>query len=115
MTRFIGDVHGKYEPYKRILEQSLPGTIQVGDMGVGFRRLSGPRAGELYASPPHYKMVEHEARFIRGNHDNPAECAKHSQFIPDGTVEGDTMFCGGAVSIDRAYRHEGYSYWPTRN
>lgn len=115
MTVFIGDVHGKYDRYKKILEASPP-TIQVGDMGVGFRRTQGPRTGEFYSNPPHYAMKLCNARFIRGNHDNPGACKDHSQWIPDGWVEDldgrKTMFCGGATSIDRAMRQEGYSWWP---
>lgn len=112
--RLIGDVHGKYAQYKWII-RDCPESIQVGDMGVGFRIAhdEGPhRAGDEYSNPPHALMVKHHARFIRGNHDNPAACRRHSQCIPDGTVEGSTMFIGGAVSIDRAWRLEGYSWWP---
>ncbi len=108
--RFIGDVHGKYEPYKKLIAD-VPRSIQVGDMGVGFRRLSGPKVGEIYSNPPHYAMVKGDHRFIRGNHDNPQECAKHSQWITDGHVEDDMMFIGGAVSIDRQWRTEDYSWW----
>lgn len=109
--RLIGDVHGKYDRYKRIIKDGPP-SIQVGDMGVGFRRTQGPRAGEFTQNPPHAAMVEHQARFIRGNHDNPGECYKHSQFITDGHVENDAMFIGGAISIDKEFRLEGYSWWP---
>src|SRR5262249_47941884 len=28
-----------------------------------------------------------------------------------GTVRNDMMFIGGAVSIDKHYRHEGYDWW----
>ena len=108
--RFIGDVHGKYKQYKKIIAKSS-GTIQVGDMGIGFRRLGGARDGEWYANPPHYAMLAGNHRFIRGNHDNPTECSRHSQWIPDGTIENGLMFVGGGVSVDRAWRTEGYDYW----
>lgn len=110
IIRFIGDVHGKYEPYKRLIKNGPP-SIQIGDMGVGFRRTQGPKMGEVYRNPPHY-MMQPDHRFIRGNHDNPQECKKQSQYIPDGHVENGMMFVGGAVSIDRAYRIEGFSWWP---
>lgn len=110
IVRFIGDVHGKYERYRAILENSPP-SIQVGDLGVGFRRLGGHRDGEFQRNPPYYAMHPHH-RFIRGNHDNPGECKKNSQYIPDGTIENDIMFIGGAVSIDKKLRTEGYSWWP---
>lgn len=109
-TRFIGDVHGKYGPYKKIIAQRA-GTIQVGDMGVGFRRIGGYRDGEWAQNPPHYAMLAGNHRFIRGNHDNPERCRAHSQFIPDGTVDKGVMFVGGGVSVDRAMRIEGYSWW----
>lgn len=108
--RFIGDVHGKFPQYKRII-RGAPASIQVGDLGVGFRWAHGPREGEEHPNPPHAVMVENKARFIRGNHDNPGSCRRHSQWIPDGHVEGNMMFIGGAVSIDRAYRVENYSWW----
>lgn len=111
--RFIGDVHGKYAPYKKILKESPFPTIQVGDMGVGFRKLVDRFDGvATLANPPYDSMVENTARFIRGNHDNPTVCKNHTQYIPDGTVEGSTMFIGGGLSIDKAWRTEGYDWWP---
>lgn len=111
ITRVIGDVHGHFDRYKKIITD-IPRSIQVGDMGVGFRKTQGPREGEEYSNPPHYAMVRADHRFIRGNHDNPGPCSRHSQWIPDGTIENDVMFIGGALSIDRAWRVEGYSWWP---
>ena len=92
--RYIGDVHGKVGKY-------LPLTygvdsIQVGDMGVGFTDIP---------------VLSPTNRFIRGNHDDPNGCINHPNWIKDGTVEGDTMFVGGAWSIDQEYRIEGVSWW----
>ena len=56
-------------------------------------------------------MVETNARFIRGNHDNPDVCTRHTQWIPDGTIQDDVMFIGGAFSIDRIYRNEDFNWW----
>ena len=111
IIRFLGDVHGKFRRYSTILDNSPYPTIQVGDMGIGFRRTQGVRAGDFESGPPYDKMVAGGHRFIRGNHDNPAVCARHTQYIPDGTREGNMMFVGGALSIDRAYRIEGWSWW----
>jgi predicted phosphodiesterase len=110
LTRVIGDVHGKFDQYKKIIK-GAERSIQVGDLGVGFKKLN--YEGELVWStnPPHKEMVKHSAKFLRGNHDNPDVCRKHSQWIADGTVENDVMFVGGATSIDRAYRIEGQSWW----
>lgn len=109
--KFIGDVHGKYARYKNLIKKSKD-TIQVGDMGVGFRKLNGDcHDSNFHVNPPYDRMVEGNHRFIRGNHDNPTVCKNHSQCIDDGHVEGDMMFIGGAVSIDRAFRQEGYNWW----
>lgn len=110
MSLFIGDVHGKFSRYRNLI-RGVPPTIQVGDMGVGFRRTQGPRVGEFTQNPPHLVMSSGNHRFIRGNHDNPAECGKHSQWIADGTVEDGMMFVGGAQSIDKEWRTEDYSWW----
>lgn len=108
---FIGDCHGKYDRYGKILK-TCQNSIQVGDMGVGFFR-ENAWDGELipYANPPYDRMVEGGHRFIRGNHDNPNVCKRHTQWIPDGTIEDGVMFIGGALSIDRAMRVEGRSWW----
>lgn len=107
---FIGDVHGKFNQYHKIIENE-PESIQVGDMGVGFYRYFG---GELKpASNPSFdKMSRGNHRFIRGNHDNPQVCRNQHYWIPDGHVENDMMFIGGAYSIDKAYRTEGHDWWP---
>jgi len=110
---FIGDVHGKFGQYKTLLKK-YPNTIQVGDMGVGF--LNWPH-GDPQQNPPHDLMVETNAFFIRGNHDNPHVCKRHSRYLPDGygtsTKQGNMMmFIGGGYSIDRHYRREGFTWWP---
>jgi hypothetical protein len=107
-TRLIGDVHGKFGRYKTILNNSPESTIQVGDMGVGFRRWPH---GEWSANPPFDLMLKTGARFIRGNHDNPEVCRAHQMCIPDGAIESGVMFIGGALSIDSAYRYPDHSWW----
>lgn len=92
--RFIGDIHGKIDRYLPLVQGV--DSIQVGDFGMGF--VPTPDL------PP-------RARFIRGNHDSPELCRQHPNWIPDGTIEGDTMFIGGAWSIDRDQRIEGVSWW----
>jgi hypothetical protein len=111
MPIFIGDVHGHFDAYKRIIKQ-VKGTHQVGDLGVGFKRQNGYGGERWYENPPHALMTKQGATFNRGNHDNPGVCRKHSQCIPDGTVKDDMMFVGGAISIDRKYRTENYDWWP---
>ena len=109
--RLIGDIHGHFNIYKRIIK-AAPASIQVGDLGVGFRIGGhGPRDGEFRPNPPYDTMCAQNALFIRGNHDNPAVCRRHPRYIDDGHVVNDMMFIGGAYSIDWEFRTEGYSWW----
>jgi hypothetical protein len=94
--RFIGDVHACFKEYVTIAEASPVGSIQVGDFGVGFGQVPN-------MNPKH--------RFIRGNHDNPEDCKLLPNWIPDGTIEDDIFFCGGARSIDQSFRCEGVDWW----
>jgi len=105
--RYIGDVHGKFRKYKKIIS-TVSESIQVGDMGVGFIDVT---TDQPYANPPFDTMSKGNHRFIRGNHDSPKVCAEHRFCIKDGAYENDTMFIGGGLSIDRAYRTENYTWW----
>ena len=107
MIRIIGDVHGKYRRYKNLI-RDVATSIQVGDMGVGFRRFPD---GPYCENPPFAAMARGNHRFIRGNHDNPNVCRNHKFWITDGTVEGEWFFCGGAKSIDQHHRRRGFDWW----
>ena len=106
MTRIIGDIHGKWQEYKQIATfDSNKESIQIGDFGIGF---NGPfwhdRVNEFHSKENH--------RFIRGNHDFPEKCKTDMVgYIPDGFVENDVMYIGGAWSIDHIYRTPGISWW----
>lgn len=103
--RFIGDVHAKFNAYKKIIKD-CEASIQVGDMGVGFPI----DYTESKTCPP---VIENH-KFIRGNHDDPAMCRRLSTYIPDGTYDPieDIMFIGGAESIDKHLRYPYLDWWP---
>jgi hypothetical protein len=100
----IGDVHGKFDQYARILDEAEKSgpieSIQIGDMGVGFG------VPFMNMGPDH--------RFIRGNHDNPAECRKSPNYMGDYGYWPDKKiyYIGGAYSVDFMYRAVGVSWWP---
>ncbi|VVB52774.1 Uncharacterised protein [uncultured archaeon] len=99
----FGDVHGYTKQYQKYLRQNLDPsqrTIQIGDMGLGF------------AGVGLHPMAENH-KFFRGNHDSPAKCRAHKNYLGDyGYLELDGIFyLAGARSIDRAYRTEGVSWW----
>ena len=100
--RFIGDVHGNWKRYKKIINE-CDTSIQVGDFGVGFSD---------HSNPPYDHMKKGDHKFIRGNHDNPNVCQMHPFWIQDGAMIHDKIFCiGGAKSIDAHMRTEGLNWW----
>lgn len=108
-VRFIGDVHGLVHELSELLQNTsdvVSEVFQVGDMGVGFGE------SEYWRDRLNGMLEAKNARWIRGNHDNPSVCKEMTTWIPDGTVKNDMMFIGGAWSIDRAHRTEGVNWWP---
>jgi hypothetical protein len=96
LTRLIGDIHGMFNAYQTFSIDNFEGpTIQLGDFGIGMGQSDywHENVNEFHSTKVH--------RFIRGNHDNPHVCKQDmTGYIPDGTVEGDVMYIGGAWSID---------------
>lgn len=106
-TRLIGDIHGMLNDYKSYSIGYFEGnTIQLGDFGIGMGQSDywHESVNDFHADGTH--------RFIRGNHDNPSMCKSEMVgYIPDGYVENDIMFIGGAWSIDHSYRTVGVDWW----
>lgn len=105
LTRIIGDIHGKWGNYYALAKAGPRYSIQIGDFGMGFR--SQEKTDEMIKF--HARNPGH--RFIRGNHDNPAVCKLSPGYIPDGFVQNDVMFVGGAHSIDYWRRTPGIDFW----
>ncbi len=78
----IGDVHGRIPEYLRQLVTLPPGvrSIALGDMYLGR---PGVHLPEL---PPEHK-------FLRANHDDPAPCRMHPNYLGDyGYLPDDDLF-----------------------
>jgi hypothetical protein len=114
--RIVGDVHGKWDRYKKLIKDAT-NSIVVGDFGVGFSRWDWHQECRVpLANPPYDNMSEGNHRFIRGNHDSPIACSSHPYWIPDGTIETTEsgkkiMYIGGALSVDKAFRTENLDWW----
>jgi hypothetical protein len=95
LTRLVGDIHGMFNEYKAYSLDRFEGPhIQIGDFGIGFGQ------SDYWHESVDAYMRASNGRFIRGNHDNPSVCKTFNSWIPDGLVENDVMFIGGAWSID---------------
>jgi len=113
---FIGDVHGHFQKYRWAVQHMTPPgaqdsrakgagldcSLQVGDLGL----FTEEDAALLPEMPQH--------RFFRGNHDNPALCRQHPNYLADGGYFPDQeMFVlAGGYSIDAEWRLEGRDWWP---
>ena len=99
----IGDVHGKYEHYHKIVRQTErhPYTLQIGDFGFKYDTL---------------KNVDSTRHLILpGNHDNYDTCYNHSHFLGDYGYTSlnriEFFYYRGAYSIDRQSRTIGIDWW----
>jgi predicted phosphodiesterase len=99
----IGDVHGKYERYHRIIRQTerYPYTLQIGDLGFQYDTLQNVDSTRHMVLP--------------GNHDNYDKCYNYSHFLGDYGYtrlnDVEFFYYRGAYSIDKQYRTVGLSWW----
>lgn len=126
----LGDTHGDIEAVKTAAKAArnlqMPYIIQVGDFGFWPHEPSG--AEFLEKASEVLQEVGVQLFFIDGNHENfdmlyeiplqkngLRETAPNITHIPRGTRgrigEFEFGFLGGGVSIDRAYRVLGKSWW----
>lgn len=102
---YIGDCHGKTPQLTWMLRHNPKfegkSAFQLGDMGIGFK-------GVMLREFERERLL-----FIRGNHDNPQFCQAHPNYAGEyGFIEEESLFfCGGAWSIDAAWRIPGISWW----
>jgi UDP-2,3-diacylglucosamine pyrophosphatase LpxH len=118
----IGDNHGKYDVMFRFIEAYEIKDcilIHVGDGGEGFVPYD-KQMRQFNHYNDQFKSKEIEYLSIRGNHSDPAYFdgsvnLSHFKLLPDyhtQIINGEKfLFVGGAISIDRKIRKEGFSYW----
>ena len=96
--RIIGDVHGRVADYQKLAADAGE-SIQIGDMGLGFRGVALPPS-EVH-------------KFFRGNHDSPEACRAHPNYMGDWGYDAalGLFWLSGADSIDKHLRREGVSWW----
>jgi len=103
MITVIGDVHGKYERYHKIIRQTEkhPYTIQLGDFGFRYETLKNVDSTKHLILP--------------GNHDNYSMCYRYPHFLGDYGYSSlnkvEFFYYRGAYSIDRQYRTIGIDWW----
>jgi hypothetical protein len=103
MITLIGDIHGKYDRYHKIIRQTdrHPYTLQVGDFGFKYDTLNN-------VDPEKHKI-------LGGNHDNYDTLPSIPHYLGDygySSLNGvKFFFYRGAYSIDRQYRTIGIDWW----
>ena len=121
---FLGDHHGEWSYLFDIIDTKKISDcylISVGDSGIGFTNKENQERNINWFNME-FKDRNISFMSIHGNHDDPdyfkgANRVSLSNFelIEDYTImeyNGKKIqFIGGAVSIDRAARKEGISYW----
>lgn len=100
MIRFIGDVHGETKEYLQLIRKT-DHSVQVGDMGLGFRGVTLP--------------VLDTHKFIRGNHDSPKLCREHPNHLGDYGIchinGRSILYVAGGFSLDQKFRLPGVTWW----
>ena len=115
----LGDIHGDFTAIYKWLNtfcKKGDSLIQLGDFGAGM--ISVEKIEELAFAA---KQMGVKIYVLRGNHDNPeyfnlsVKVNDSLEFVPDYTVKKinglNYLFLGGAISIDRKKRKEGFDYW----
>jgi len=96
----IGDIHGKIDRYQTLLASlhADARSIQLGDVFLGRPDV-------------HLPSMDRRHTFLQGNHDNPAVCAAHENFLGGfGYLADDLFFVSGAQTA--SWRVLGNSkYW----
>lgn len=118
-VHFLGDVHGCWSVIQQALLRCPDNLLfQVGDMGLGFPEtytFMDLNTGKMRtkANPADPIEFPERFRFIRGNHDNPAVCRKHPNYLGDYGVHQETgiFFLSGAMSTDADHRTEDLDWW----
>jgi hypothetical protein len=116
--QLVGDVHGEFSRFQKLINSFKGLTIQLGDLGIGFIHKYVNPAFCIDPNAPYYltKVTDFQCNreqmvFIRGNHDNVKMCRDHHNYLGEFGVFKDIFYVSGGWSIDRAWRKEGLDWW----
>lgn len=95
ILRFIGDVHGKYARYTKLLDVDY--SIALGDIGFNYIPLQ------------YIDITKH--RCLLGNHDNYDAAPNYPLFLGDFGIYLDMFYIRGGRSVDKEYRTPRIDWW----
>lgn len=93
----IGDNHGKYAEYYKIIK-GIEKSVQIGDFGFDYSLFS-------------INNIQRNHLFITGNHDNHETVVNCKNFLGRFGYYSDFFFVSGAFSIDRSMRTSGIDWF----
>lgn len=144
MIAFIGDIHRSFTALEHTLTLALSTgattIIQCGDYWLYGDEVppqpdDHPDMAQMAQAtlesvcPPGIDLAEVDLRFIDGNHENfdllnpdadePVAVSENITYMPRGSrarlAGAELLFLGGASSIDKTWRTEGFDWWPGEN
>ena len=115
--QLVGDIHGHFGKFQKIIENFNGTTIQLGDLGIGFpQKIINP--AYVFDNTQPYTIniltnfIDNGSWFyIRGNHDSPNLCRKYKNYLGEYGIFKNLFFVSGAWSIDREFRKENVDWW----
>lgn len=102
----LGDVHEDRDsllPYFRTEEEKI---VQIGDLGFNYDFIKFPKPMFfIHGNHDHFEQFD-------VNSDKPTLVRENLTWLPWGWFENGTLYIGGADSIDRNKRRQGWDWWP---
>jgi len=110
---FYGDIHGDFGWMQKVFARQKQGhsALQLGDYGVGFpEHPDSLWIKDGLSWPP---IMGNGFKFIRGNHDHPALCQEHPDYLGDYGYDEHTgiFYISGSDSIDKNHRTPQIDWW----
>jgi Icc-related predicted phosphoesterase len=119
----LGDVHGRFESLNRLINEKKPDIIlQVGDFGywpakINFKKINNEKCKIYWCDGNHENHHKLMKIVDAVGERKPIEIINDVYYCPRGSIltlpdNRKVLFIGGAMSVDKILRTEGYNWFP---